>query len=352
MSVQVVTGATGHLGNVLVRHLLERAEPVRAVVQAGDDRIALRGLDVEIVEGDVTSERSIEDALRGADVVYHLAGIVSITAGHERLLERVNVEGTRNVARACRRAGARRLVYVSSLHALVEPGDGTLDESGGFDPERVVGAYARSKAAASRELQRAAQDGELDAVLVLPTGVVGPFDFRPSEIGELIFAVARHRRPVIIEGAHAWIDVRDVARGLCLAADRGRSGEAYLINGGRLTTRELCETVAHAAGVPPPRVVLPTALARPISLVGLGWERLTHRRALITPYALHVLGTRWRVDDGKARRELGFTSGPLDRALIDAHTFLTTHPDSPFVRGARRVGPARETPLTRSSRPT
>ena len=136
----VVTGATGHIGNVLIRELITRRQIVRALVMPSDDYRPLTSLEVEIVRGDVTDLKSLESAFGGADIVFHLAGIVTIMPSMKNVLERVNVEGVRNVAEACCASGVRRLVYTSSVHAIAEPPHGTvIDESLPFDPDRVLG---------------------------------------------------------------------------------------------------------------------------------------------------------------------------------------------------------------------
>ncbi|MEO0086316.1 MAG: NAD-dependent epimerase/dehydratase family protein, partial [candidate division WOR-3 bacterium] len=176
----VITGATGHVGNVLVRELRARGRRVRALVPDFEDRSCLDGLGVEICTADVREPDSLVRGLAGADVVFHLAGLVSITGDRAGQLRVVNVTGTRNVVRACRQVGVGRLVYTSSVHALPEPPCGVpLRETARFDPARVLGDYARSKAEASREVLAGVEEG-LDAVMVFPSGIIGPYDYRPS----------------------------------------------------------------------------------------------------------------------------------------------------------------------------
>ena len=182
----VVTGATGHIGNVLVRQLLSRGEDVRVVIPPFEDTASLDGLKVEMVEGDVRKIDSLIQAFKGSDVVYHLAGIISILSGKSELLYQVNVVGTRNVAEACLKTGVRRLIYTSSIHAIAEPPHGiVIDESFPFDPDRAIGEYDRSKAQATLEVLQGVKQG-LNAVIVCPTGVIGPYDFKLSEMGQLI----------------------------------------------------------------------------------------------------------------------------------------------------------------------
>ena len=177
----IVTGATGHIGNVLVRQLLSRGADVRVVIPPFEDTASLDGLKVEMVEGDVRKIDSLIQAFKGGDVVYHLAGIISILPGKSELLYQVNVVGTRNAVEACLKTGVRRLVYTSSIHAIVGPPHGTIiDKTFPFDPDRTRGDYDRSKAQATLEVLKAVERG-LDAVIVCPTGVIGPYDYKLSE---------------------------------------------------------------------------------------------------------------------------------------------------------------------------
>ena len=210
----LVTGATGHIGNVLVRKLLVQGEKVRTLIWRGEDTSPLKNLEVEQVTGDVLDPASLEPAMRGVDTVYHLAGIISIMPGRNPFVWRVNMEGTRNVLEAARHASIRRLIYTSSIHAIARAPHGvTMDESLGFDQNNPYGEYDRSKAAASLEVQKAASSG-LDAVIVCPTGVIGPYDFRGSEMGEVIRSASEAHTMLYVEGAYDFVDVRDVVDGL------------------------------------------------------------------------------------------------------------------------------------------
>ncbi len=339
-----VTGATGHLGNVLVRELVRRGKSVRALVLPDDGAESLAGLPVEIVRGDVTRPDTLPPAFRGSEVAFHLAGVVSISSLDDERVRAVNGDGTRNVVAACRAAGVRRLVHTGSVHSLVEPGPGeVLDESAGFDPSRAVGAYGWSKAEGALAVAEAARSG-LDAVLVLPVAVIGPFDYRLSAMGQLISLYARRRLPAAVDGGYDFVDVRDVALGQLAACARGRRGEGYLLTGGHLRVRELMRILADAAGRRPPRLVLPLPAAAAIARLAPAFERLTGKRALLTPYSVHTLSIRFRIDDRKAREELGFAPVPLERSLHDAWRWMTEDPGSPLRRRDPRRSGAREDP--------
>ena len=310
-----VTGATGHIGNVLVRELLSRGKEVRAIIQPFDDVSPLSGLEVEMVEGDVRRIDSIIKALEHCDVVYHLAGIVTIEQGKSDLLHQVNVVGTRNVVEACLRNHVKRLIYTSSVHAIQEPQHGTvIDETLPYAPDKVLGDYAKSKAQASLEILEGVRRG-LDAVIVCPTGVIGPNDYRPSEMGELIINVIRGKLKGYLDGAYDFVDVRDVVKGLILACEKGRSGESYILSGEQITVRDLFLTVEEITGAKAPSFKVPRWLARTAGKITPLYYRLTKKRALFTSYSVKVLSSNSVVSSEKARRELGYDSRPLRESI-------------------------------------
>lgn len=337
----LVTGASGHLGNVLVRRLLERGDVVRVLIEPGDAAPALDGLEVERHAGDVRDADAVTKAVQGMDVVCHLAGLVSITAGFEDRMHAVNVGGTKHVLAACAATGAR-LVYMSSIHALTDvPPGKDLTEDAGFDEAKACGPYGRTKAEASRLVQEAARRGEVNATLLLPAGCTGPFDYRLSEVGELVSAVGRQQRPVIVTGGYHWVDIRDVATATLVAIDRGGRGEAYLLSEGFLSAKALCAAVAKAAGVREPLLTLPLVLAWLFSWPLLFLEWLTKRRALMTPYAMHTLACRFHVPATKARSELGFAPMKTEASVADAWAWLSSDPRSP-LKGGGATRPGRQ----------
>lgn len=329
MQLDVVTGATGHLGNVLVRELISRGRTVRAVLQPGDDHSALCGLPVQLFEADIRDRVVLRAAFSGAERVFHLAGRVSFGSAHPEHLRELNVGGTRAVLDACRYAHVKRLVHMGAANALTDPASGVLDEEAGFDPTRAHGTWAQTAAEACAVVLSAVRAGEVDAVLVLPTAVVGPMDWRLSEVGQLLLDLERRRVRFLLAGGHDWVDVRDVAKGTATAADRGRAGESYLLGGERLELRELARVVEEETGVAPPPT-LPAWAARSLATPAPLVEALTHRRALFTPWAVHELTAPWAVSHEKAARELDFKPASVRKALRDA---LDWHHAHPSLRG-------------------
>jgi dihydroflavonol-4-reductase len=315
--MNLVTGATGHVGNVLVRQLLARGVRVRALVLPDETLNPIAALDVEQVEGDVLNPASLIDAMTGVDVVYHVAGIVTILPGAEALMRRVNVAGPRNVAAAALKSGVRRLVHVSSIHAL-QRGDyhSIIDESRPLALKNAAGVYDQSKAQGTQAVLDAVKQG-LNAVITYPTGILGPHDYRRSAMGKAVASFAKEHFHMLVQGAFDFVDVRDVARGLILAGEHGRCGEGYILSGTHLSIPALKTAVQDVAGVASGHIVLPWRLAMAFARIMQHVYRLTLTTPVFTPYSLKTLQDGARCVYTKAERELGYTIHPIRQTLRD-----------------------------------
>jgi dihydroflavonol-4-reductase len=314
----LVTGATGHIGNVLVRKLLERGEKVRALILPGEDTTPLQGLEVEQTPGDVLDTSALWESFRGVRAVFHLAGIISIMPGENPLVRKVNVEGTINVLKAVLQHGVEQLVYTSSIHALARiPHGKVVDENTPFDPQNPYGAYDQSKAQATLEVQKAAAGG-LNAVIACPTGVIGPFDFRGSMMGNVICTAAQRKFTPYVDGAYDFVDVRDVANGLIAALEKGQKGQAYILSGQRISVRYLLETVREITGKSFLRLRVPMPMAKFAAKFTPLYYRLNHASPRFTPYSLEVLESNSVISHALASRELGYVPRPLYESIRDA----------------------------------
>jgi dihydroflavonol-4-reductase len=313
----LVTGGTGHVGNVLIRRLLERGEQVRTLVLPGDPCVAFEGLDVECVAGDVLDPTSLRRALEGVDVVYHLAGIVSIMPDKGDLMRQVNVEGVRNVAQLALEAGVDRMVHVSSIHAFKRMPQGVLvDEKTPLALESPPKSYDRTKAEGTLAVLQTVRQG-LDAVVLCPTGIIGPYDYLGSEMGQTIVDFARRRWHLLVEGAYDFVDVRDVVDGLLAAQTWGRSGELYILSGALVALTRLREIVQELAGIHTPRTVVPFGLAKSVvrlAEVFYRWAGLTPR---FTQYSLRTVQDNAYFSHTKATRELNYRPRSLRQTVAD-----------------------------------
>lgn len=316
-----VTGATGHLGANVVRAFLDGGLAVRAIARHVDGP-ALRGLPLEPVAADVLDPPTLLAAFAGCDVVVHLAAKISIRGDRDGEVRRTNVEGTRNAIAAARTTGVSRFVHVSSVHAMrLDGAEGVADESrslvgdGGF-------AYDRSKAEGER-IVLAAAEGGLDALVLRPTGIIGPHDFRLSRAGAMLREFFRGERPFLIPGGFDWVDARDVAAAIFAAVTRGRAGQAYLLSGNWVSIAELARLCGAVGGIDRHRIVLPRWMA----LAALPFvEALADLRSgepLFTRESLAAVASNTRsLSSRKAAVELGFAARPVVETLRDTFDWL------------------------------
>ncbi|HRQ24589.1 MAG TPA: NAD-dependent epimerase/dehydratase family protein [Anaerolineales bacterium] len=312
----LVTGATGHVGNVLARKLLERGEAVRALILPGESCESISGLRVEAVEGDVLDLDALFKSMQGVKGVFHLAGVISIMPGPNPFVRKVNVDGTKNILRAAQEHGAK-VIYTSSIHAIQRVEDGVIDESIPYDMNNPYGAYDRSKAEATLEVLHAARSG-LEAVVTCPTGVIGPYDFRGSMMGAVIHDAATAKPTLYVDGAYDFVDVRDVADGLTSAAENGKRGESYILSGQKISVRYLLETVREITGRNFFQMKIPFDLAKFAALFTPMYYRFAHATPRFTPYSLEVLQSNSNISHAKATRELGYQPRSLQESIRDA----------------------------------
>jgi dihydroflavonol-4-reductase len=326
----VVTGATGHIGNTLVRELVRRGERVRAVTY-GDMEHVLDGLPVERVRADTRDGAAVHAALSGARRVFHLAAVISIDAQGDRHVRAVNVEGTRNVVAACLAHGVERLVHTSSVHALdAARARLPIDETCPLVVSPDALPYDLSKADGERAVLEGVTRG-LNAVIVNPSAVIGPHDYVPSLTAQGILSMMRS--PVAVRGSYDWVDVRDVASGMLAAAEKGRTGERYLLSGQSMSIRGIAELLVEEGGRRP-LLTLPTWLLRPLVPFANALSRLRKRPPLFTAHSLTILDSPSTFTHEKASRELGFSPRPLRESLHDALQFFRAQGKIP-PRGSR-----------------
>ncbi len=320
MNRVVVTGASGHIGANLVRALLARHYRVAALVRKSSR--ALEGLDVERRNGDVRDPDSLREAFRGADQVYHLAGRISIQRGHWEALHAVNVEGTRNVLRACCREGVATLVHFSSIHALdmrplgrpVTEDTPLLDGVGG-------GEYERSKAQADR-LVRANDCTSLSTRIIYPTAVIGPHDHHGSLTGQAIGRMARGSLPMLVAGGFDWVDARDVAQGAIDAAEKGADRDRYLLSGHYRSVSELAQEISALGGARPPRYSVSPQLAAVFAPFMGAWAKLRGEEPLYTRDSLATLRANPDVSHARAAQKLGYRPRPFECSIADTLAFM------------------------------
>lgn len=306
------------MGNTLCRRLLETDHSICALV-FDESSPALEDLSLEQARADVTDPSTLDGPFASADIVVHLAAVISTVGDPDGYMQRVNVEGTRNVVQACQKHGVKRLIHMSSIHVFKQqPSDSPLDESRAYIGDNAP-AYDRTKRAAEEEVFCGIESG-LDAVILNPSGILGPNDFGPSIMGKKLIAYHGKPFPALSDAGFDWVDVRDVAEAIVSAMERGRSGERYLLSGRFYSMIEMAQIVQATSGAGEKIRIIPTWVirlyVRALPLMG----RLFGVEPQFTAEGLHALlqGNRY-VSHAKAARELGFYPRPLDETIVDAY---------------------------------
>ncbi len=311
----LVTGGGGRLGNVLVRRLLEIGQDVR-VLEPGSRPDSLAGLAIEFVSGSVLDAGDVDRAMDGVDVVYHLAAKIDLRPRKDPMMYSINVEGTRKVVDACLSRGLR-LVHTSSHHALErEPLNLPLTEDKPLALHEKC-EYHRSKAIGETIVLDACERG-LDAVIVNPGSMIGPYDFEPSMIGAALIDMYFGRIPVLLELLSDYVDVRDVADGMIAASQKGRRGERYFLTGDVIPIMEMVTLYGELTGAKVPTRALPLWVGWALLPFALAGSALTKKDPFITPDMLRASVSNEVVSHDKAHRELGYTIRPLRESLTDA----------------------------------
>jgi dihydroflavonol-4-reductase len=307
----LVTGATGFIGWHVASKLAERGHRVRALVRPASK---LRELDVEAATGDLRDPESLARAVAGCGLVFHVAADYRLWAKDPSELYASNVDGTRNLLAAARKAGVERFVYTSTVGCIGVPPGGAGDESMPVSLEEMTGAYKRSKFLAEQAASEAAESG-FPVVIVNPTGPVGDHDFKPTPTGKIIVDFLRGAMPAFVDTGLNLVDVADTAEGHLLACERGRPGARYILGCENLTLRRILEKLAGVSGRPAPRIRIPFAAAYAAGAASTVWARLTGTEPRVPLDGVRMARKKMWVSHDKAARELGFAPAPVDGAL-------------------------------------
>ncbi len=320
----LVTGGTGFVGSRVVEALVARGDRVRVLHRASSSMAALDGLPVEHCLGDILDPKSVEQAVAGCDLVFHVAGLAAYWRASRDEVYRVNVEGSRVVMQACLQAGTPRVVHTSSVAAIGFRSDGKpADEETAFDPISASFAYGDSKHRAEAEVL-AAVDGGLSAVIVNPAVVIGAGDHNMIS-GSALVEFARGHVPASPPGGACMVDVDAVVQGHLAAAERGRAGERYILGGENLTHRQTAEIMASVTGRKAPRLVLPNWSLGPAAAAVDLFNRLNPRPPKVTGEQIRIMGIACYYDSSKAVRELSFALLPLRDAVEKAYRWYLEH---------------------------
>lgn len=307
----MVTGATGFVGWHVARLLRERGDRVRVLVR---DAKRLRESDAEVAIGDLRDLPSLEKAVAGCGVLYHVAADYRLWAKNPAELYESNVEGTRNVLEAARRAGVERTVYTSTVGCIGIPRAGTGDEETPAGEGEMQGAYKRSKFLAEQVAIEFAQKG-FPVVIVNPTAPIGDHDWKPTPTGKIVVDFIRRRMPAYVDTGLNVVDVREVANGHLLACERGRSGQRYILGAENLTLRQIFAKLEEISGLKAPQVQIPYAVAYAAGVASTAWAHVSGQEPRAPLDAVRMSRKKMWVGHEKAARELGYRPGPAENGL-------------------------------------
>jgi dihydroflavonol-4-reductase len=311
MKPVLVTGASGFLGWHVARLLCERGYSVRALVRPGS---RLRELDAEPVTGDLRDPQSLERAIAGCGLLFHIAADYRLWAKDPRELYRSNVDGTRFLLEAARRANVERIVYTSTVGCIGIPPDGLGDEDTPVSLDDMAGDYKRSKFLAEQVALDFARNG-LPVVIVNPTAPVGDHDVKPTPTGQTVLDFLDGRMPAFIDTGLNIVDARDTAEGHLLACERGRPGERYILGSENLTLAEILRILARITGRKAPGIRLPYAVAYCAGVCSTAWAEVTGVPPRVPIEAVRMARKKMWVSHEKAHRDLGFQPAPAETAL-------------------------------------
>lgn len=319
----IITGAKGHLASTIIKYLREEDCEIRGLVLPRE--YAVSDERVTYYDGDVTDIASLQEIFSDIEdketIVIHAAGIISIAEKVTPELYNVNVGGTENIISKCIESNVKRLVYVSSVHAIPEKNDNaTIEEISVFSKDLVVGAYASTKAEATRRVLEAAEN-KLDTVVVHPSGIIGPYDGGNNHMVQLIDMYVSGKLPAGVVGGYDFVDVRDVAKGCIAAAEKGKRGDCYILSNRYFTVKELLECMRTISGGKK-KVCLPLSLAGAFVPMFEWIAKKTDTRPLYTKYALYTLSSNGHFSHDKATAELGYKPRDMILTLKDTIQWL------------------------------
>jgi len=325
-----VTGATGLLGSNLIQVLLARGYEVRGLVRSKEKAAKVfPDSKVEFVTGDMSNVQGFASHLDGCDLLFHTAAYFREyfqPGDHKQKFEKINVQGTVDLLIAAEKHGVQRAIHISSAGIIGRKPDGSPgDETTPPDDHATKNLYFVSKIDTELAIQRFLKERSLPVVMVLPSWMWGPGDSAPTSAGKLVLDYLQKKLPGIVDGGSSIVDVRDVAEATAVAAERGKSGERYIVGGRYFDFAGVLATLERVTGVPAPTRKIPYALSLAVAAGSQTWASLTGGKALVTLEGVRTIHGKNEVNSDKAVRELRATFRPFEDTVRDEVAWFRAH---------------------------
>ena len=315
-----LTGATGFVGSAVLRQLLLAGHEVRVLARKGGDRRNIEGVSCEVIEGDLGDANTYKAALQGCSGLFHVAADYRIWAPDALAMNRINVDGTRDLLRLSAECGIERIVYTSSVATLGLNKDGTpSNESTPCNYTDMIGVYKRSKFLAEAEVQRLVSEESIPVVIVNPSAPIGPRDIKPTPTGRIVLDAARGKIPAYVDTGLNFVHVEDVADGHILAYKKGEVGQRYILGGENYTLLQMLTEISDLVGLKPPSIKLPQNALLPIAYLVESASRLTGNwEPFVTVDGVKMSKKLMYFSSDKAKETLGYKTQAVNTAVVDA----------------------------------
>ncbi len=319
MEKYIITGATGHIGNVITKKLCALNKDITVLVLKNEDLSPIENLNVKIVYGDVTDRDFIFNFIEKDSIVLHLAGIIDIGLTPSEIVKKVNIEGTKNIVDACIQNKVKKLIYLSTVHIIDPKKNGDiLCEPTDFNENKVVGTYAKTKLVATKYIFDACKEKNLNATILYPSGVIGPYDYKISELGQVILDYMNHKLLAYVKGGYNFVDVRDIANATINAITNGKCGEGYILSGEYMSLKNLLMTINKKLNRKklPPKIAL--WFVRMFASLSNLYYKLRKQKPIFSSYSLYTLNANSNFSNEKAKKELSFNPRDVKESICDA----------------------------------
>ncbi len=325
--IYVLTGAAGHVGQNLINELLKEDCEIRGLLLPSDKTSLPEHPNLKIYYGNVLDKESLLPLFETKDneelYVIHAAGMVSIRSTFSKKMYRVNVEGTKNIIDLSMQFFVKKMVYISSVHAIYElPNHETITETTCFDPKKIHGPYAKTKAMATDLVLQAVKNG-LNACVVHPSGIVGPFDAHTGHLNELVKMVASKKLHIGVKGAYDLVDVRDVASGTIAALKNGKVGECYILSGHQIKMVDFMNMICEMRGIKKIKRMVPTWILKMVAPFAELYYKMSKKTPLFTRYSFYTLNSNSNFSCKKAVEQLGYQRHTMEETLKDTLQWLS-----------------------------